>query len=305
MSNGEIAALVERCGIDVLVDLNGYSNMRRFRLFARRLAPAMIGWFNLYATSGMSSIDYLIGDHEVVPPDEEIFYTEKVCRVEGSYLTFEVSYPVPEVGLRPWSQGQGIVFGAMASQYKITNQVIETWSRILRASPRSTLLVKNRQMGTQSGRDNLAARFRTWGVGANQLRFEGPEEHFDFLKAYERVDVALDPFPYNGGTTTTEALWQGVPVVTFDGDRWASRTSASILRAAGFGEFVAPDVARYVSLAVELANEPRSRPRLEDLRHNMRARLRNSSVCDTGGFARQMETIYQQCCADNGSGTSA
>jgi predicted O-linked N-acetylglucosamine transferase (SPINDLY family) len=121
---------------------------------------------------------------------------------------------------------------------------------------------------------------------------EGPDQHYEFLKVYERMDVALDTFPYNGGTTTTEAIWQGVPVLTFHGDRWASRTSASILRAAGLGEFVADDLEGYVAMAVQMANSPTTLERLAGLRLAMRDRLNRSPVCDTSGFARQMEAIY-------------
>jgi predicted O-linked N-acetylglucosamine transferase (SPINDLY family) len=109
------------------------------------------------------------------------------------------------------------------------------------------------------------------------------------------VDVALDTFPYNGGTTTTESIWQGVPVIAFAGDRWASRTSASILRAGGLGDFVADDLKEYVALAVRLANSPEERPRLAALRANMREQLLASSVCDTRRFAREMEDIYRNC----------
>jgi protein O-GlcNAc transferase len=288
LSNDELAALIDAREIDVLVDLNGYSNMRRLPLFSRRVSVVTIGWFNLYATTGMSGFDYLIGDHEVVRPDEELFYSEQILRVSGSYLTFDMNYPVPDVAVR--SGGRGVVFGAMASQYKITDQVITAWCRILQTCRQSVLLVKNRQMGTQSGRANLLARFEKCGIGSDRLHLQGPTEHFEFLKAYGRVDVALDTFPYNGGTTTTEALWQGVPVVTFYGDRWASRTSASILRAGGLGEFVAPDVDGYVDLAVSLAN----RDWLTELRKHMRERLRASSVCDTRGFAREMEALYRR-----------
>jgi len=285
LSNDEMAAMIAERGIDILVDLNGYSNMRRLPMFARRIAPVMVGWFNMYATTGMSSFDYLIGDSEVSPPEEERFYCETILRVPGSYLTFDVTYPVPPVGERDES---GMMFGAMTSAYKVTDEVIAVWSRILNATPASRLLVKNKQLGSAGGREYLQARFAKYGIGRDRLELEGPEDHFDFLKAYDRVDVALDTFPYNGGTTTTEAIWQGVPVITFYGDRWASRTSASILRAANLDEFVAADVEGYIALATNLNPEL-----LRELRRNMRARLQESSVCDTRGFARHMEELYR------------
>ncbi len=282
LSNEQMAAAIAASGVDVLVDLNGYSNRQRLALFTRKMAPVVIGWFNMYATTGMPGFDYLIGDAQVVPPEEERFYSEKILRVTGSYLTFDVSYPVP-----PVRQRSGTVFGSLASAYKITPYVVEAWSRILHATPGSSLLIKNKQMASASGREFFVARFAKFGIGPDRLQWEGPEPHYEFLRAYDRIDVALDPFPYNGGTTTTEAIWQGVPVVTFHGDRWASRTSASLLRAAGLGHFVAPDVDGYVHLAAALANNPERLTR-EQLKH--------SPVCDTSGFARQMEAIFLQAC---------
>jgi len=282
LSNEQIAAVIAASGVDVLVDLNGYSNMKRLPLFARKPAPVVIGWFNMYATTGMESFDYLIGDAEVVPPAEERFYPEKILRVTGSYLTFDVNYPVP-----PVLERSGRVFGSLASAYKITDGVVEAWCRILHGSPGSSLLVKNKHLGSAQNREFFGARFHKFGIGPDRLQLEGPEPHFDFLRAYERMDVALDPFPYNGGTTTTEALWQGVPVVTFYGDRWASRTSASLLRAAGLAEFVAPDIDGYVDQAIRLASNP---IRLT------REQLKASPVCDTRGFARQMETLFLEAC---------
>ena len=289
MANSEIAALVEECGIDLLVDLNGYSNMRRLPMFTQHPAPVVVGWFNMYATTGMRGFDYLIGDPVVVPAADEECYSEKILRVSGSYLTFDVSYPVPDVGLR--GLDGPVVFGALASQYKITESVIETWCRILHESEGSVLLIKNKRLASEAMRRDLLARFAKWGVGAERLQLEGPESHFEFLRAYERIDVALDTFPYNGGTTTTEAIWQGVPVVTFYGDRWASRTSASILRAGGLAEFVASDLGSYEELAIRLGREVE---RVRELRRGMREKLKVSEVCNTVAFAREMEALYQR-----------
>ena len=135
----------------------------------------------------------------------------------------------------------------------------------------------------------LAAQARD--PGEEPPRLAGPADHEAFLRTYDEIDIALDPFPYNGGTTTSEAIWQGVPVVTFHGDRWASRTSASILRAAGLERFVAPGIEEYVALAVRLAQAPAE---LAEYRRTMRERLLASSACDTALFARHMESLYPQ-----------
>jgi predicted O-linked N-acetylglucosamine transferase (SPINDLY family) len=290
-SNDALARQIAEAGIDVLVDLNGYSTLRRLPLFAKRPAPVIAGWFNLYATTGMSGYDYLIGDSVVIPPAEEKFYCEKILRVPGSYLTFEVAYPTPPVADPPCLSRGGITFGCLASQYKITGEVMAAWSRILDRVPGSTLLLKNGALGSVRTREFVLDLCARRNIPRERVRLERPAEHYQFLEAYGEVDIALDTFPYNGGTTTTEAIWQGVPLVSFRGDRWVSRTSASILEAGGLGELVGGNLEEYEAIAVRLANSP---DRLVDLRRNMRSRLLGSAVCDTTGFAREMEKLYRQ-----------
>ena len=293
-SNEDVKALMERCAIDLLVDLNSYSDMAPLPLFNMRPAPVIVGWFNLYATSGLECFDYLIGDSQVIPAEEERFYTERIRRVPGSYLTFAVNYPVPEVADPPCLAKRAITFGSLASQIKITDRVAAAWSSILLQCPESSLIAKNSALGCAASREFLYNLFAKNGVPRARVNLEGPAEHFEFLKVYDQIDIALDTFPYNGGTTTTEAIWQGVPVVSFWGDRWVSRTSASILRAGGLGEFVRADLGDYISFAAELANSPGTPERLQTLRRGMRPQLMNSSVCDTKAFAREMENIYKQ-----------
>ena len=291
LSNEQLCESIRSADIDLLVDLNGYSAMPRLSLFAMRPAPAIVGWFNMYATTGISSYDYLIGDEFVIPPEEERFYCEKISRVPGSYLTFEVTYPAPPVAEPPCLAQGTITFGSLASQYKITEEVIACWSRILAQVPGSSLLLKNGALGSRGARDRVRGLFERNGVAPARIRLAGPAEHYRFLETYGEIDIALDTFPYNGGTTTMEAIWQGVPVIAFSGDRWVARTSASILKAGGLGELVGGGIEDYIALAAGLAD---SRDRLMDLRRSMRSRLSASSVCDTMSFARNMERLYEQ-----------
>jgi len=214
--------------------------------------------------------------------------------VAGSYLTFEVGYPVPDVAMPPCSSGGRFTFGCLAPLYKITRNVVEAWSRILHDAPDAVLRLRNSGLGAPGAVEHVHALFRDGGIPAERLCLEGPAEHYDFLRTYDRIDVALDTFPYSGGTTTSEAIWQGVPVVTFAGDRWVARTSASILRAANLGEFVGRSVGEYISMAVGMANSPGRSEFLGELRRNMRSQLARSPVCDTAGFARNMERIYRE-----------
>ncbi|MFO1054603.1 MAG: tetratricopeptide repeat protein [Planctomycetota bacterium] len=289
LGNAEAAERIAAQELDLLVDLNSYSAPERLPLFLHRPAPVQIAWFNCYATTGMDCFDALIGDEHVVRPEEESQYGERILRVPGSCLTFAVDHPTPEVVAAPHRRAGHFTFGSLASLYKLTDATLRAWSVLLARRPHARLLLRNAGLGSVANREFLAARFAAHGIANERLILEGPGPHLDFLATYDRIDLALDPFPYSGGTTTMESLWQGVPVVTFDGDRWASRTSLSLLRAADLHRFVAADVDGYVDLCASLAEDPTE---LDALRPTLRERLSASSACDVSGFARAMEALY-------------
>ena len=290
-SNEEVADLIRSQQIDILVDLNGYSYPQRFPVFLGKPAPLVVGWFNMYATTGFDCFDYLIGDDCVIPQNEETSYTEKIVRVAGSYLTFSVGYNVPDVTEPPCLANGFVTFGSLISQYKITEQVIDTWSAILKALPSSHLLIRNAFLGKKSNQKFLRRQFKKSGIADDRISLEGPAPHYEFLETYGRIDIALDAFPYNGGTTTTEAIWQGVPVVSYWGDRWVSRTSATLLHSAGLADMVAENPQDYVRLAVRLGSNSE---RQKTMRRNMRDNLMQSDACDTVAFARSMEKLYRE-----------
>jgi protein O-GlcNAc transferase len=296
----KVAHLLAAAGIDVLVDLNAYSAPKWLRLFLRRPAPVQIGWFNSFATSGLDCFDGIIGDDVVIPPAEEGFYTERVLRVPATYLAFEVFHAVPDVAPPPCNSNQGrLTFGALASSYKLNDLTLDIWARILRSAPTSRLLIRARTLAEPSNRDHLRARLAARGVAGERVDLEGGAAHFDFLRSYDRIDVALDTFPYNGGTTTTEALWQGVPVLTYVGDRWAARTSASLMRAASLDVWVASDEEDLVAKASALARDPATSACLAALRAGMRARLAASAACDTAGLCQGLEQLYHLSRSDS------
>jgi predicted O-linked N-acetylglucosamine transferase (SPINDLY family) len=293
VGDDRLARVLRDIGLDVLVDLSGYSYARRMPMLARRPAPVILGWFNHFATSGTAAVDALLGDAAVIDPREDDGYVERRIALPGSYLAFSVDYPVPDVAPAPSSvTGPGVTFGCLGSQYKLDEAVLRAWARILAGAPATRLFLKNAALEDASTRDHLRARLERLGVAAERVEFAGRSPHYDFLAAYARVDIALDTFPYNGGTTTTEALWQGVPVLAFDGDRWAGRTSKSILLAAGMGDWLMADEAAYVRRAIDLANDPATPGRLATLRSGMRAALRASPACDVAGLSRALEAVY-------------
>ncbi len=295
LDNPAAAGLIRDQGLDLLIDLNGFSAVERVALLALRPAPRIAGWFNCYATTGLDTVDALIGDRWVIPAAEEPFYSERILRLpDHSCLTFAIHYPVPPVTPPPCLAEGRVTFGCLAPQYKITPGMVAVLAAILHRCPGSMLVLRNTALDTEVSRAFVRARFEALGIPQDRINPLGPAEHFRFLETYAAIDIAIDTFPYNGGQTTTEALWQGVPFLTVAGDRWAGRTSASILHAAGLGEWVAPDAAGLIARAAALATAPDAAARLAGLRRTLRDRLAAAPVCDTAGFARAMEAIYDR-----------
>ena len=290
--NDELPGMIEGAGIDLLVDLNSYSFTKRLPIFFRRLPVPVVAWFNLYATSALPAVNYLVGDKSVIYPEEHKAYTESVHCLKSSYLAFQPDNRAPKPTEAPYTSKGFVTFGSLCSQYKITNPVLDAWSAVLKRVPTSRLIIRNAAMGRACNRDWLINQFRKRGIRAARLKLLGPTEHLNFIQTYDQIDIALDTFPYSGGTTTMEALWQGVPVLTQRGDRWASRTSASLLDSAGLGEWVAEDVPAFIKLAVTLGSAPEAYG-LADRRLSQRKALNKSSLCDSLHLTQQLEEYYE------------
>ena len=291
LSNQQLVQAIRNETLDVLIDLNAYSVPNRLGIYVHRLADCVAAWFNMYASSGLPGIDWIIGDHVVAPPDEDHLYSERVARLPQSYLSFHVNYKTPDVVEPPVIANGYLTFGSLISQYKVTPQVYDAWSKILRQCPDARLKLGNRVLSSRCNRDYVLQAFNDRGIDTGRIECLPPAEHFDFLNYYSGIDVALDAFPYNGGTTTTEAIWQGVPVLAIDGDRWASRTSATLLKHCHLGEFVTDSVDQYIAQAVSLASGDDSIERLKELRANMQSELRNSDLCAVDSMVRSFEEV--------------
>jgi len=293
-SNSALCDFIQSCEIDVLVDLNAYSAPERLALFLSHPAPLVLGWFNHYGTSGFPGIDAIVGDARVVTPDEESCYTESVWRLPLSYLTFQPPTHMPRVTPPPCLRNGVFTFGSLATLYKITDPVVALWSEILRRTSRTRLVLGCSAFRSEANRAYTRTRFEAAGVSADRLVLLAPKPNREFVRYYSMIDVALDPFPYSGGTTTMEALWQGVPVLTCPGDRWASRTSVSLMYGTPFRNYIARNRDDYLSMAVDLAKDTRSPSRLGRLRHEARKRLRASRVLDGRRLAREMERLFRR-----------
>lgn len=297
LDNREAAQRIGSVELDALVDLSAYSQPERMGLFVHRPSPIQMAWFNMYATSGFHEIDYLIGDRKVLRSDEQRYLTERCLQLPVSYLTFQTNHAAPDIQLRSPDKNPIFAFGCLGTLYKISPQVIATWSEILRQAPTAQLVLSARELKSVCNQQYLSEQFQRQGVAAERLMFLPPATHFDFLKHYALFDVALDTFPYNGGTTTMEALWQGVPVLTFAGDRWVSRTSHSLLAHSHLSKFSVASRDEYVRTAIDLATQPELREELQLIRQQMRQKLANSRICDSQMLTEKMEALYISVCS--------
>lgn len=291
MDNGAVDRRIRGDGVDVLVDVNGFSAIPRLELLAMKPAPVIVSWFNSFHTLGTDAADWLLGDDIVTPPAEDAGYVERIWRLPGCYMIRETEANRPPVATAPAVQNGYCTFGALASDHKINARSIATWAEILKRVPGSRFLMRNSEMT-----DRLAgfyrAEFAKHGVAPSRLVTLGRGDHFGFLETYDRLDVALDSFPWNGGVTTLEALWQGVPVVTFAGNKWVSRAGATFLEALGRPEWVGATVEEYVEIAVALGRLPATERNAT--RQTQRDRMAGSILCDAGRFTRNLETAYAE-----------
>jgi predicted O-linked N-acetylglucosamine transferase (SPINDLY family) len=282
----DAARAIRNDGIHVLVDLSGHTGQNRLPMFALKPAPVQASWLGYFATTGVPQVDYLLGDPFVTPDAEAHHFTEEIWRLPEIYLCFtEPRFGLPVGALPAQATGQ-ITFGCFNNLSKLNDAVIEVWARILAALPEATLFLKTRQLNDAAMRDLTAQRLARMGIPADRLVLEGGAPRAGLLKSYDRVDIALDPFPYPGGTTSVEGLWMGVPVITMRGDRFLSHVGETIAHNVGLSDWVASDADDYVAKAVGFGSDIE---RLASLRSGLREQVLASPAFDAERFARNFE----------------
>jgi tetratricopeptide (TPR) repeat protein len=303
LSDELAAARIREDAIDLVVDLSGHTSHNRMMLFARKPAPIAVSWLGYPNTTGLPAIDYRLTDKVADPPgDADKLHSERLARLAPGFLCYQAPADAGPVAPLPALTAGHVTFGSFNNVAKLSPSTIALWARLLREVPDARLLLKASQFKDRGTRERIAAAFAAAGIGGDRLSVLPPQaataEH---LAAYARVDVALDPLPYNGTATTCEALWMGVPVVTLRGERHAARVGASILSAVGLDHLIAPTPDAYVATAAGLA---RDRDGLAALRANLRERMRASPLTDGAGFARAVEgayrTMWRDWCATHG-----
>jgi predicted O-linked N-acetylglucosamine transferase (SPINDLY family) len=295
LSDEELSARIAEDGIDLLVDLSGHTAGNRLPVFARRPARVQATWLGYPTTTGLRAIDFRVSDWAVDPQGYDRFSSERVLRMPASYFCYGAPRESPDPGLPPALATGMVTFGSFNNLAKLSGATMRLWARVLEAVPGSRLLVKSKALVDEHTRDDLRERFERLGVSAERLEFRGwMEETSAHLAVYNEVDIALDSFPYNGATTTCEALWMGVPVLTLAGESHAARAGSSILRAAGREEWVASRTGEFIDKAATLAGDP---VLLSRHRAGLRAQLRASELMNVEQFDRALEEHYLQMLA--------
>lgn len=293
LTDDELAEQIRQMQIDILVDLTGHTANNRLLVFARKPAPIQISYLGYPNTTGLKTIDYRITDHYVEPVGvSESLSVETLLRMPHSYFCYRPLDNAPPINALPAKASAQITFGCFNNYSKLTDEIKKSWAEILRALPNAHLLLKAKSFNDEPTQQALKEQFAQLGIEPQRIQLvhyaPSSQAHLSY---YHQVDIALDTFPYNGATTTCEALWMGVPVVTLVGERHASRMGLSLLSTVGLTELLAQTPEAYIEISIQLANHLNY---LKKLRESLRERMRASPLMDGVGFTRDLEAIYRQ-----------
>jgi SAM-dependent methyltransferase len=287
LDDAALAEQIREDEIDVLVDLSGHTAGSRLTIFAYRPAPVQVLWLGYFATTGLSCMDAVLLDDWHAPQGAEAQFVEAIVGLPGGRFCYTpVPFAPAKVAPPPCIATGYVTFGSFNNTAKLNPGVFEVWSRVLAAAPDSRLMLKWRTFQDEALCQSVCEAFAQRGITPERIELRGASFHADVMKEYADIDIALDPFPFTGGLTSCEALWMGVPVVTWPQSRVVSRQTFAFLSAIGLPELAAQDAEGYVRIAVELGGD---RERLVALRNEMRTRMEASPLMDVPAFTRQLE----------------
>lgn len=296
LSDENLAGQIRADGIDILVDLTLHMQDNRMGLFARKPAPVQVTYLGYPSTTGLPTMDYQITDPYLHPVEvDEPCRAEQLVRLPRSYFCYRPHPVSPDVGPLPALKNGFVTFAGFHSLAKINGEVIAAWSRVLHDVPGSRLAIKAAELREATTQADLAAQFAAHGIPGQRLILQAPAGLTGYLAAFQDVDIGLDTFPFNGGTTTCHTLWMGVPVVTLTGQTAVGRMGISILANLGLPDLATRNVADFCQTAKDLAGDL---PRLAALRAGIRPRMQASPLMDAAGFTRELELAYRQMWRD-------
>jgi predicted O-linked N-acetylglucosamine transferase (SPINDLY family) len=292
MSDERVAESIKKDNIDILIDLAGHTANNRMLLFARKPAPIQVSWIGYLATTGLSTIDYKIVDNYTDPIGKtEQFYTEKLIRLPENSLCYLPDRDSPEVEPLPALSTGHITFGSFNNFAKVTPEVFTLWARVLNELPDSRLILKGNSFSDKTTSQRAINMFTERGISAERITLLLWDPSPKHLESYNQVDIGLDTFPFNGATTTCEALWMGVPVITLTGTAYHSRAGISLLANVGLLELIAKTHDEYIGIAINLASDIE---KLQLLRKSLRDRMSHSPLTDAKRFTANLEMCYRK-----------
>ncbi|MFN0163416.1 MAG: tetratricopeptide repeat protein [Burkholderiales bacterium] len=289
LDDAAFAARIRADAIDVLVDLSGHTGGNRLPVFAMRPAPVQASWFGYMNTTGLASIDYRITDAAFCPAEVQPLYAERLFRLPCMF-NWAPARESPPCGESPRRANGHVRFGSFNNLTKVGDAAVAAWVRAVNGVPGSRLVVVAAGADEPARRAAVVDRFARAGLGAERLEVHANQPLAGFLDLVRSVDIAFDPFPYNGGTTTLHTMWMGVPVVSLACDEEIGRVSRAVLSTVDLADLCAADLDAYVAIAIRLARDPH---RLESLRRDLRARMAGSPYLDARGLARELEFGYR------------
>lgn len=290
VGDDDVAQMIRDDRIDILIDLNGHTSGNRLRVFCYKPAPVQATYLGYFTTTGLSTMDYWITDGVLCPPDTAERTVEEIYRLPRCWLSYQPLVNAPDVAPAPESLGEPLTFGSFNNIIKLTPRTIALWSRVLNAFPASRMILKATQLSAQTTRDRLRTAFAAHGIAGDRfIMYDRIQSFREHLAVYDRLDIALDPTPLTGGTTTADALWMGVPVVTLAGQAMVERMSASFLTAIDRPEWIATSEDEYVDIVARLVRQKEERLRW---RAEQRQRVAQSPLRDHKGLAVALEDAY-------------
>jgi predicted O-linked N-acetylglucosamine transferase (SPINDLY family) len=293
LTDEDLTALIRRERVDILFDLSGLTARHRIPVFAGRAAPVQITWAGYTGTTGLPAMDALIADAREVPEGEDSWYTERVIRLPDAYVCYLPPDSAPEPSPPPCAGGAPPAFGCFQRPAKLNAELFALWARIAARVPGARFILCYSSYAETETRTSVTALARSAGFDPEHLVFQRGGSMEAMLASYAQIDIALDTRPYSGGVTTLEALWMGVPVITWPGETFAGRHSLSHLHAMGLHELIARSADDYVGRAVDLAHDP---ARLLEYRAGLRPKMLASRLCDqdaaSGNLAEALMRLW-------------
>lgn len=292
LSDSTVEDVIRQDKIDILVDLAGHTANNRLLVLARKPAPVQVTYLGYFDTTGMPQVDYVLTDELLNPPSSQKYYTEKLVYLPGG-ICFYRSRADSDLDLTPLpAKTNGyITFGAFTNNVRFNSLLLKTWSEILKSVPKSKLLLGFGGGDDKKVQDEYISQFQEFGISRDSVDFTGRKLYQEYLKQYSIVDITLDTFPENGGTTTNDSLWMGVPVISKFNDHQNGRVGLTILNRIGLGEYAVPTTTEYIAKAIELAKD---KNKISELRASLRKKMTNSPLCDSKRLAKEVESAYRQ-----------